>query len=105
MKKLILPLYAILSLGFVGVAHAKERPSHLELVCHNGSTYIDENMPEEPRAYLIAISTKGRAVEKHEANHGDCVGANISGDTGTGEVCELVDGEIVCKVATSCSCL
>jgi hypothetical protein len=102
MKKLILPLYAVLSMGFAGATLAKERPSHLVLVCHNGSTYNEGSMSEEPRAYLIAISNKGRAVDKHVANHDDC-NANIR-DNGAGVACEIINEVTVCKAVTTCLC-
>jgi hypothetical protein len=103
MKKLILPLYAVLSLGFAGAAlAAKDRPSHLELVCHNGSTYNKISTSEESLAYLIAISNKGRAVDKHVDNHGDC-NENVI-DNGPGVVCELVNEVAVCKDVTTCLC-
>jgi hypothetical protein len=104
MKKLTLPLYAVLSLGFVGVALAQEdRPSHRIVVCHNGSTYED-TVSEGPLAFLIAISEKGQAVNKHKANHGDCVDGDISIGLEMSEVCELVDGQPDCKEVIPCSC-
>jgi hypothetical protein len=103
MKKLILSLCATLSLGFGGVALAKNPPDHRVLVCHNATTIMDANSPEEPISHLIEISEKGRAIDKHVANHGDCTDM-ISID-GSGQVCELVDESPDCEAVTLCSCV
>jgi hypothetical protein len=102
MKKLILSLCATLSLGLGGVALAQNPLGHRVLVCHNATTYIDETSPEVPISHLLEISDKGRAIEKHVANHSDCT--NMVSNDGPGQVCELVDGAVVCEAVTLCSC-
>ena len=75
MKKAILILCVVLTVGFAGTAFAGKKPK--VDVCHNGSVYIGDTSdgavydPEawEPGSFVINISSK--AVTKHVVNHGD----------------------------------
>jgi hypothetical protein len=87
-------------LGCAGSVLAKD---HKASICHNGSTYDEANMTENPISFVITIAGRqlAKAVEKHVLNHGDLETYQEDGD---GEVCKLLDdGTTACKTVTLCS--
>ena len=87
MKKLIVTLCTVVMLGSAGSVLAKD---HKASICHNGSTYIEATMMEEPLSFVITIAGRSiaQAVEKHVVNHGDL---ETYAEIGLGEECGLVD--------------
>ncbi len=93
---------AVLAFGFGGTVLAKD---HKVNMCHNGSTYNSDTMMEEDISFVISISGKGKAVQKHIENHGDCPG--LFAENGTGQECELANNgvTVMCKEVTLCECV
>ena len=87
MKNLIVILCTGVMLGSAGSVLAKD---HKTSICHNGSTYNEATMMEEPISLVITIAGRAiaQAVEKHVVNHGD---SETYVEIAPGEECELVD--------------
>ena len=87
MKKLIVTLCTCVMLGSAGSVLAND---HKTSICHNGSTYSEDTMLEEPISFVITIAGRAiaQAVEKHVVNHGDL---ETYEEIGLGEECEFVD--------------
>ena len=99
MKKLIVALCTAVMLGSAGSVLAKD---HKLPICHNGSTYDEDDMMEIPISFVITIAGRSiaKAVEKHLANHEDLETYQLLGE---GEECKLLDdGTTDCKVVTLC---
>lgn len=88
MKKLIVALCTVVMVGSAGSVLAKD---HKTSICHNGSTYNEATMMEEPISFVITIAGKriAKAVGKHVDNHGDL--ETYEEEVVPGEECELVD--------------
>ena len=100
MNKLIVALCTVVMLGSAGSVLAKD---HKLPICHNGSTYDEDDMMETPISFVITIAGRSiaKAVEKHVDNHGDL---ETYQELGEGEECKLLDDGITidCKVVTLC---
>jgi hypothetical protein len=103
MNKLIVALCTVVMLGSAGSVLAKD---HKLPICHNGSTYDEGTMMETPISFVITIAGReiAKAVDKHEANHGD---SDTYVEMGLGEECELVDDDtgtmtVECNEVTLC---